>query len=461
MRVNRLVKKPVISTSGFQTIRSIYVGILGLSVVLAVPARAADVSDPCIAISGCVEMGSDFLQTTIGTKFDFGLPVGTVEFVGSPIPGMGTTDTVVQRLADAIINGPPIPIKITQLSLVSKNPISLFGNLYNVSVALDPANLALDTGTATIFGTKTGPPSTPTFSATTFNSNLTVFFVTHFTPIGAAPPVPDVFANVTLSQTGGIWSPCAGKVPPVTLPCPAAPASSFIVSGADSPGPVSDLQFNMHTGMDSNEVDFFPIIISEQHFGSGTAHWVMPACILKPNTTDLVNAFTNPLFSGTPGSCPTGWICGGSPAPGVASYSPGAAQYPGGTVLFPTSSFSPTVLSGSGVIRQNTALKWVAGQTYYLNFYGGVPNTEPDGTTPVAGWPQTVRVYLTAGPGFAQVAAFDIPNPGKGNFVPNPLIFTLPSNSGFVGQTIGVLIFVNGSPNGFSANFDLFNSCDP
>ncbi|MGA2716280.1 MAG: hypothetical protein ABSG41_24555 [Bryobacteraceae bacterium] len=182
------------------------------------------------------------------------------------------------------------------------------------------------------------------------------------------------------------------------------------------------------------------------------------ACTPKPNTTDIATGLTNPLFAGTAGSCPTGWICGGSPAPGVASYAPGIAQYPGGPP-FSTSASSPTIWSGSGVIRQNTPLKWTASQTYLLDFYAGVPDTYPNGTTSVAGWPQTVRVYLTAGPGFAQVAAFDIPSPGKGNFVPNPLKLPLPSNSAFLGQSVGVLIFVNGAFNGFSANFDI--ACTP
>ena len=185
---------------------------------------------------------------------------------------------------------------------------------------------------------------------------------------------------------------------------------------------------------------------------------LVPACTPKPNTTDIATGLTNPLFTGTAGSCPTGWICGGSPAPGVASYTPGIAQYPGGPP-FATSASSPTIWSGSGVIRQNTPLKWMAGQTYLLDFYAGLPDTYPNGTTSVAGWPQTVRVYLTAGPGFAQVAAFDIPGPGKGNFVPNPLKLPLASNSPFLGQSVGVLIFVNGAFNGFSANFDI--ACTP
>jgi hypothetical protein len=169
----------------------------------------------------------------------------------------------------------------------------------------------------------------------------------------------------------------------------------------------------------------------------------------------LFGGITNPLFSGNPESCPTGWICSGSPAPGFASYAPTTAQYPAGSP-FPTSAFSPTVYGGSGVIRQLTSLNWVGGATYQLGLWTGLPNTEPDGRTLVAGWPQApngvARLYLTMGAGFGQVAAFDIPAPPQGGFTLDNIAFTLPSNSGAIGQQIGVMIFVS-APSGFSANF--------
>jgi len=170
---------------------------------------------------------------------------------------------------------------------------------------------------------------------------------------------------------------------------------------------------------------------------------------------DIAGGIVNPLFAGTTGSCPTGWICSGSPAPGFASYAPTTAQYPGGSP-FPTSAFSPTIYGGSGVIRQLTSLTWVGGNTYILNLSAGLPNKEPDGTTPVAGWPRApngaARLYLTMGDGFGQVAAFDIPSPSPGTFISSPIAFMLPSNSGAIGQKIGVMIYVS-APSSFSANF--------
>jgi hypothetical protein len=132
------------------------------------------------------------------------------------------------------------------------------------------------------------------------------------------------------------------------------------------------------------------------------------------------------------------------------------AQYPGGSP-FMTSAFSPTVYGGSGVIRQLTSLTWVGGATYVLNLWAGLPLTEPDGISTVAGWPAlngAVRLYLTMGNGFGQVAAFDIRSPGPGVFALDPISFTLPVNSGAVGQKIGVMIFVS-APYWASANFDI------
>jgi hypothetical protein len=177
---------------------------------------------------------------------------------------------------------------------------------------------------------------------------------------------------------------------------------------------------------------------------------------VQPKPIDVGATIINPLFSGTTGSCPQNWICGGSPAPGFTSYSPTTAQYPSGA-RFATSGSSPTTLGGSGVIRQLTPLTWAGGSSYTLNLWIGLPATEPDGTTPVSGWPGAqngaVRVYLTMGQGFGQVAAFDIPSPPTpGSFVSNPITFTLPSNSGAIGQAIGVMIFVSG-PSSSSANF--------
>lgn len=164
-----------------------------------------------------------------------------------------------------------------------------------------------------------------------------------------------------------------------------------------------------------------------------------------PAGFDISTALANPFFLGNP---PFGWIIGGSPAPGFATYVPAIpTQYFTLASPLPSAAYSPTGISGSGVIRQNTTATWVGGTTYVLQLWIGLPWTKPDGKTPVAGWPGTVRLYFTAGPGFAQVWAIDIPDPPPGEFVLFPITYTLPKNSPAIGQTLGIMIFVDGSYN--------------
>ncbi len=190
------------------------------------------------ALADTVALGSDYFQTQAGTAFDFGAPIGVVNFIGLPI-GPGLTDTIVQRQADATINVGAIPIQLVGLSLQSTAPVNVGGNLYDVRVALDPANLAKDTGKMAINGSLAGG---------TFDSSFDVFFAAHFAPVGGAPPLPDVLANVTLSQIGAPWG-------------PTPPPGILLVPGTDKdpipPIDVPDQAANLHAGLDPNEVDFF------------------------------------------------------------------------------------------------------------------------------------------------------------------------------------------------------------
>jgi len=209
----------------------------------------------------CVELGSDYFQTQPGTMFNFGAPIGIVDLIGKPI-GPGLTDTIIQRQADAVINGGPAPIMITNLSLQGTAPVNIGGSFFDVFVTLDPAHLAQDTGTIAIMGTTAGG---------TFNSTLDVFFEAQFTPLGGGPPI-DIFNNLTLSQTGAAWGP---------TPAP----GDVIVTGNDTLP--SEQLANLHTVLDPNEVDFFvtpPLI--EQEAGLGQ-HVVDPAPVPEPGTLIL------------------------------------------------------------------------------------------------------------------------------------------------------------------------------
>ena len=124
----------------------------------------------------------------------------------------------------------------------------------------------------------------------------------------------------------------------------------------------------------SNDNILGPNVFEILSAGNTGTPGVWSSITLEP-VVDLAGGITNALFAGNPGSCPTGWICTGSPAPGFASYAPTTAQYPGGSP-FPTSASGPTVYAGSGVIRQLTPLTWVAGTTYVLLTCGRVCRTK-------------------------------------------------------------------------------------
>jgi hypothetical protein len=181
-----------------------------------------------------VARGSMYFQTQLGTSFNFGPGIGAVNFIGLPI-GPGLTDTIVQRNAGATINGVAIPIQITALSLVSTAPVNVGGSFFDVFVTLDPAHLADDIGTATGSGTLSGG----TFS-TSFTESLDV----HFAPHGGGTGF-DVFLSQVLSNSSASWS-------------PTPPPGAVLVPGPDD-GSSADQRANLHSGLDSLEVDFFPL----------------------------------------------------------------------------------------------------------------------------------------------------------------------------------------------------------
>lgn len=198
-----------------------------------------------------VAMGSDYLQTQTGTFFNFGPPIGPVNFEGKPI-GPGMTDTILQRQADAVIGGPAIPIELVALSLQSTAPVNIGGSFFDVFVGLDPSHPS--TGTMTIHGSLSGG---------TFDSFFDVFFDAHFVEEGG-PGVFDVLGNLSLSQVGATWG-------------PTPPPGTILVPGPDDGGSPADQAANLHSGLASNEVDFFlPGVITESSPGHG-AHVVGPA----------------------------------------------------------------------------------------------------------------------------------------------------------------------------------------
>jgi len=172
---------------------------------------------------------------------------------------------------------------------------------------------------------------------------------------------------------------------------------------------------------------------------------------------DLSTLMANPQFNlpnqptapGNQVGCPTGWTCGGSPAPGGTAYVPTAAQYPGGV---PGGVLSvgqcPTLVAGSCELYQLNLGKYAANTMYTVPLWVGTPLTVPicgnvpgctPGVTP-AGKVARVTAYWL-GNGNAQLQATNIPVPAPGVWQLVPLFFT-PTGSQ-VGQTINFLIFAS------------------
>lgn len=218
------------------------------------------------AIPGIVVLGTDYFQTVpgvgnvSGTWFDFGGPIGVVDFMGLPV-GPGNTDTIVQRQANAdLINSGPIPLQIVTLSLESTSAVDISGTFFRVFVTLDPANLSRDVGVMTIMGN--------TATGGTFASSLNVFFDAHFQPVTTGNPF-DIFSEITLDNFGASWT-------------PTPPPGAVLVHG-----PLGDQQANCHAPYpfclpaSSDLVDFFgsPIECS----GTGGCHVVIPAATPEPS----------------------------------------------------------------------------------------------------------------------------------------------------------------------------------
>jgi len=210
---------------------------------------------PAVTRADTVVLGSDYLHTTTAF-FDFGAPVNSaVSFQSNPV-GPGNTDTIVQRQADATLGGGPIPIQITELSMVSTAPVNVGGINYNVFVTLDPNNLPNDTGTMSITGTAAAGGA--------FSSTLDVFFLATFEPVGGGVSIP--ITGEEIFTGSGLWS-------------PTPPAGAVIV-----PGAVGDQNANMHTGLSSGQSDFF-ISGLGLHVAPNGGHTVVTAfSIPEPST---------------------------------------------------------------------------------------------------------------------------------------------------------------------------------
>ena len=188
---------------------------------------------PSIARGDNVALGTDYLAVLPGTQVNLA-PFGMIDFKGNPI-GPGDTSLSYQRIMDAPIGSGPVPIRVTAVSLESVSPVLFNGSFLDVFVTLDPTKLGMDTGTIDISGSLSGG---------SFTTQMTVSVIAHAVKIGDPTVTQNLPRQVVLHNPGANW---------VANPPPGA----VLVPGADN-GSQADLQANLHSGLDSNEVDFFP-----------------------------------------------------------------------------------------------------------------------------------------------------------------------------------------------------------
>jgi hypothetical protein len=244
-----------------RSLATIVVGIIGLTLAFGEGAARADQ----------IVLGSDYFTSAPGTQFDFGSGIGVVPLKGLPI-GPGSTDAVMQRLQDATLGGPGIPIQITALSLQSIAPVNIGGNFYSVFITLDPKPTAVnsphpygsamtDSGLMVISGTAA--------NGGTFSAMFDEYLDVNFVPIKTGATIAAKL-DVQMYVTNGVWG-------------PSPPPGTAIVSG------IAGNQYaNRHTGLSASQADFF--VTTEVSEVAGNSVYVIdppPPASPEPGTLGL------------------------------------------------------------------------------------------------------------------------------------------------------------------------------
>ena len=208
-----------------------------------------------------VVLGSDYWITEEGgAVFDFGGAIGEVSFKGVPIReftppdsseiiNVGLADTIVRRVNDVVFDDTSdfnesgvTNVEVVALSLISINPVDLGGALFDVRVTLDPT--ISSTGTLTINEDRT------------FFSDFTVNWLAEFIPEAGGDPIacPNPSGcNQPINLSGnGTWS-------------------DVFQGGPRVEGLVGDVNANVHTNLDSDQLDFYVAGLVE-HDASGAGH---------------------------------------------------------------------------------------------------------------------------------------------------------------------------------------------
>jgi hypothetical protein len=233
-------------------VRSMF-GVLVIGIALAaVPGR-------CRAGGLIVDKGYDLFQTTTGSSFPglgdlVGVPLGKFNF-GSGAVGVGTTDTIIQRLDD-----------VTVAAAGDTGSTRLLVNALQLETAtqVDFMNLGMDNYFVTLQSTHGGPKSTGTMDITfasaaggTFTSTLDMNFDIRKHSLNG-----NIVASLDLmlSNSGASW----GRIPP---------AAAELING---------INYKLNGTDTSNDFWVTPPLI-EKHPGGGQ-HQVRDASVPEPAT---------------------------------------------------------------------------------------------------------------------------------------------------------------------------------
>jgi hypothetical protein len=187
---------------------------------------------PGMLFGDIVVRGTDYLSIQSGSQATLA-PFGVIQFIGNPI-GPGNTSLIIQRQADAQINGAAIPVEVTAVSMMSTAPVTFQGSTYDLFVTLDPGHLGQNGGTMSIAGTTLGG---------TFTTSMDVWVLLHAVSTINPSDTLNSVRQATISSSSALWS-------------PTPPAGTAIVPGPHD-GSAQDYLANLHSGLSAEELDFF------------------------------------------------------------------------------------------------------------------------------------------------------------------------------------------------------------
>ncbi|MCZ8049311.1 MAG: PEP-CTERM sorting domain-containing protein [Microcystis aeruginosa K13-05] len=237
------------------------IGAVGLGVAL--------LGMPEAVKAATVVAGTDYLSSPAGSNFVTIDGLGTVQLKGLPF-GPGNTDTTVERQADCVFNAGTcnIPIEMTNLSLISIDPVAINGQLVDLFVKIAPGSRS--TGIMTINQDHT------------FSSVLNLDWQVLAAPVGSG--MQNAICVAEIAALPGFEADCS-LLTPDQLTASGSWGSTPPPGAVIVKGPVGDQTANLHTNLGADQMDFFLIgDVEHNHRDYAANHTVRQAKVPEPST---------------------------------------------------------------------------------------------------------------------------------------------------------------------------------